>query len=325
MLFKNLLKAAVLVATPFVAYAGTNCADPDKIDTDECKADILIVTTDKQSRTKSQDEGFASIVNSLQRFAIPANQLEVPETGVPDSEIYRFLYSDDAHTQPRYSAIVFPNGRVSYSNVQQGAAATEDLLWKSAFSYNQWEIFNDFSRNTGSRIVYLNEYPSNNTGTTIQYEMYTANQKITLVDATSLEELQNVDLNTDRIWHYPAKIDDEQELSLNYGFEYVNPLLYFEPDAEGKVPEKTVAAVECKNQGAEYAAFYVSFGDWSTTAAALNIFWLTWALKADIQQLSDEHITTAEALKKSAASKTARLAMGCLTISTLFVIIATLI
>lgn len=320
MLFKDLFKAIALIGAPLAAYAvNDNCADADKIDTEKCRADILIVTTEE--RNAKQNEGFSSIVNTLERFAIPANQLSIPKAGIRDDEITRILYSDPVNKKGRYKAVVFPNGRVSYANVQDGD--DQNAMWSSALTWSQWDLITQYAANTQSRIVYLNEYPSNNTGTTCAYTQYNLNQKISLEqEANMIDELANVDLNTEQTWHYPAKIGEEQDLRLTYGFEYVRPLMYFEP--ADSIQERTVAAVECNNQGAEYAGFFTAFGSWSKTAAAINIYWLTWAL-GDISKISDQHITAEKALGMSAAPKSIKLAFGCIAISTLFVIIATLL
>jgi len=326
MLFKNVFKTFALLGAPLLAYAvDENCANPDKIDTDKCRADILIVTT--QERNQRQNAGLESIVTTLERFSIPANQLSVPQMGIKDDEIYRILYSDAARTSPRYKAIVFPNGRVSYANgCDDNGNCSADAMWKSALSWEQWNIITQYSANTNSRIVYLNEYPSNNTGTELAYENfnnYAENQKYSIDQEFDIvPELSQVELNTFETWHYPAKISPEDKNRLEHGFEYVKPMLYFEPSAN--VPDITVAAVECSNQNALYAGFFTSFGQWSTTAAALNIYWLNWALDTDIEKISEQHISNIDALNMSAAPKAVKLAFSSIAISTIIVIIAAL-
>jgi len=313
MQFKNILKSFAFISASVVAFASADCSDPSKIDSDECKADILIVTT--AERNKEQNEGFMSVVESLKKFDVPANQLAIPPQGVDDSEIIRILYRDPAAQNfGRYKTVVFPNGRVSYSNGSQ--------FWESAIRANQWDIFTNYATNTQTNIVFLNEYPSNYTGTELAYETYNSNQRITFhPDAVLVDELATEELNTDQAWHYPAKIMNESELQL-YGFNDVKPILYFEPNQD--IPEQTVAAVEGYYKGAEFAAFYTSFGQWSSTSSKLNIYWVNWAL-GDLSHVSDSQYTNEQAIKLSASPKSVKLAMGCVVFSTILVIFTTLL
>lgn len=272
MQFKKFLKFLALAA-PLVA--AKDCSDPQYIETDDCKADVLIVTSDNTSI--EQDEGFKSVVNTLSKFAVPANQLKVKSSGVDDSEIIRILYKGDkAQNIPRYKAIVFPNGRVSYNT---GSTNEGDAIWQSAISPQQWDIFTSYSAGTKTRIVYLNEYPSNNTGTELAYPgnkaLYKVAQKISISeDSTLLNELSSYDLNTQDTWHFQAKYRDEEMNKLDL-FESVEPLLYFDAKPEEGIPDQTIGAVACSREGSEFAGFFTSFGSWSKTAAVLNIYWLT--------------------------------------------------
>lgn len=323
MQFKNLLKFLVFAA-PLVA--AKNCNEPDNIDSDDCKADILIVTS--EDATVEQDEGFKSVVNTLSKFAVPANQLKVPINGIDDSVILRILYKGDkAQNVPRYKAIVFPNGRVSYNT---GSTNEGDAIWESAIKPQQWDLFTSYSAGTKTRIVYLNEYPSNNTGTELAYPgnkaLFKVAQKISISeDSTLLNELSSYDLNTQDTWHFQAKYRDPEMNRLDL-FDSVEPLLYFDAKPEEGIADQSIGAVACSREGSEFAGFFTSFGSWSKTAAVLNIYWLTWALNTDFSKISSKQYSTEDAIRlASGAPKTVKLAMMTVAISTLFVIFANLI
>ncbi|ORX51385.1 hypothetical protein BCR36DRAFT_287885 [Piromyces finnis] len=289
------------------------------MDSDKCKADILIVTT--QNLDAFQNEGYNSVVNTLTKFSVPANKLSIDPNGVDTTYIRNVLYRNN--DEGRYKAIVFPNGRVSYNSGGD--------QWVSAIRPDQWLLFDEYSAVTGSRIVYLNEYPSNNTATELAYDFkgdqasnFKIAQKISFPEDSSsfIEDLKDIELNTQDTWHFPAKIEDESKYKVD-GFDSVEPLLYFESAGE-TIPEKTIAAVACERQGSIYAGFFTSFGSWSKTAAALNIYWLTWALNTDFSKISDAHISTEKALDMSSdAPKSIKLALLSLVVSTLLVIFVT--
>jgi len=311
--FKIILKSFVLLCSFLVANAAVDCSNPDKIDTDACRADILIITTDQTS------DGFKSVRNTLDKLKISTNQLIIPKEGVADDRFLYFLYENPTTLEgARYSAIVFPNGRVSYDN-----GKINEPSWESAIKPNQWDIFNNYSAKTQSRIVFLNEYPSNYTGTKLLYDnpvYYRSLQNYSFDENADLFVSSKEDnLNTEEIWHYQAKLLSDRDLKKS-GFSNVEPLLYFEPSEN--VPEKSVAAVDGYYNDARFLAFYTGFGEWSSVSNKLNVFWITWFF-GDISHISDAHITSEEAF--SASPKSAKLALGSIVLSTIFVIMATLI
>ena len=287
MQFKKLLKA-LLLAVPVIADCNL-----DNLDDPKCAADILIITTSD----KETDPGYTSVVETLKKFSVPTNKYIVKESGANDAEIKKVIYKNEQQGLGRYKAIVFPNGRVSYQGNGQ---------WASALDKSQWAIFEEYSAKTNYRIVYLNEYPSaENTGTKLATANPTNDNNFKMEQSIIVPEdrgeiaadLNSSNLNTSGTYHYPAIID-ENEVKLN-NFEEVVPILYFGPAAP-EYPEQTVAGVSCtKSGGAKYAALFTSFGDWSRTSNALNVYWLTWALDTDISRISDSHLTTKEAIEKA--------------------------
>jgi len=104
----------------------------------------------------------------------------------------------------------------------------------------------------------------------------------------------------------------------------VESLLYFEANKD--FPEETVAAVTVDNDGAQYAAFFMAFGDWSTTSSVLNVVWLTWAFEKDFRFLSGLHQNTEQVIKESSGSgKSTKIEILVVTLSTIFTIIYNLL
>jgi hypothetical protein len=311
MQLKNILKLSLLAAVPAVIAKDCN---KENIDSPDCQADVLIVTT----KNKQEDEGFKSVIGTLEKFSVPTNQYTIDESGTTDEEIRQVIYKDQAKKLGRYKAIVFPNGRISYN--------TADGTWASALSDDQWAIFEEYTASTNNRIVYLNEYPSNNTGTLLyndQFRNFQVKQPIVVPEDSAIaEELNSNNLNTLDTWHFPAKIDPNYNL---LAFESVEPLLYFQATQDvPELPEDTVAAVSCKkNDGSQFAAFFLSFGQWSKTSASLNVYWLTWALNTDISKISDKHLSTKEAIEKASdAQKSSKLIMAFLLSSLSAIVLA---
>jgi len=321
MQLKSLLKFACLAVLPTVM--ASDCNKLEDLDKDECNAEILIITTLSENKESNNgDEGFKSVVNTIKRFSVPAMQLEIPITGVDTKVIEDYLWQDKENKMARFNAVVFPNGRVSYSS--------SGNIWKSAIRGDQWNIFYDYAREGNARLVFLNEYPSNHTGTDLYAgqidnpaeaeKKYKVKQLVTPESGIAEEEaLAEAKVDTNGVWHFPAKIQN-----YNNGVT-AEPLLYFEPDDEQNYPEKTIAAVTCENNGASYAGFFMGFGGWSKLSNALNVIWLSWATQKDFKLLSGEQLTSEDAINTiSASDKTTKLEVLFVTLTTLFTIFATL-
>ena len=85
---------------------------------------------------------------------------------------------------------MFPNGRVSYDRADY--SRTENSDWQSALKYEQWEMFYDYSRNFDTRLVFLNEYPSNYTGTTLYKTFEPEEAKIKYQSVQSIKSEPNI-------------------------------------------------------------------------------------------------------------------------------------
>jgi len=293
-------------------------------------ADILIVTIDnsKDNNIKYNSTSYDSITATMKKYLINSHKLSVPTIGILDSDIDEALYIKvNNATFPKYKVIVFPDGRVSYdaSNPNSG-----NSTWQSAIKPSQWEKFYEYSRNYNTRLVFLNEYPSNYTGTTLYQKLepdeaikkYQSVQNIkSEPDIIYAEVVNESKLDTKEIYHYPAIIDQKV---IKKSKLKVESLLYFEANKD--FPEETVAAVTVDNDGAQYAAFFMAFGDWSTTSSVLNVVWLTWAFEKDFRFLSGLHQNTEQVIKESSGSgKSTKIEILVVTLSTIFTIIYNLL
>jgi len=63
MQLKNILKLSLLAAVPAVIAKDCN---KENIDSPDCQADVLIVTT----KNKQEDEGFKSVIGTLEKFSV---------------------------------------------------------------------------------------------------------------------------------------------------------------------------------------------------------------------------------------------------------------
>jgi len=315
MQLKSLLKFASLALVPSVLAGCTSLNDLDK---KECKSDILIITTlDENKESNDGNAGLQSVVDTIRTFQIPAMQLEIPQGGVDTNVIEQYLWQNKQTKHARFSVVVFPNGRVSYSS-------TGDI-WKSAIRGEQWDLFYEYSKEGNVRLVFLNEYPSNHTGTEVvggesqDVSRYKVKQQVTPAEGIMEEDaIREANVDTDGVWHFPAAQKD-------YGNGVrTDDLLYFEP-ALPNYPEKTLAAVTCEKDGAVYAGFFMGFGKWSSLSNALNVIWLSWATEKDFHLISGNQMTSAEAIAMSASVKTTKLEVLFITLSSLLTIYLTLL
>jgi hypothetical protein len=285
----------------------------------EFNKNILIMV----SEGSVNDSAYNSIAAIIQKYEINAKHIKIPRSGISDADLQNILYENN---QPKYKAIVFPNGRVSYSQGNES-----DPNWQSAINNEQWEQIYEYSRTTGSRVVFLNEFPSMYTGTQLHSTfanltpddpLYNSEQTITAAQGSNYSDIINkVKLSTSNIHHFPAVIQNTQNV-------VATPLLYFEPTES--IPEQTVAAVEVDYAGAKFAAYFMAFGDWSATSRTLNILWISWATGLDLKTLSSQEVSTEEALIENSnaqmdsnlttsdARRNGKLEMLFVTISTLF-------
>ncbi|ORX51381.1 hypothetical protein BCR36DRAFT_325511 [Piromyces finnis] len=278
---KSIVQLAILLMLPLVAF----CED--------VTSDFLVITIENDS---SND--YASAIKTFKQYDIPYNVFKIPKSGVSNEELDKQIYCtlSNGEKAAKYKVIVFPNGRVSYNHAESQSGSN----WQSALTYDQWEYFYDYSRNYSSRLVFLNEYPSNYTSTRV-YKEYkdeeaerVYQQKQILIaqeDISEAETINNSNLSTEGIYHFPAVIVDE-----NNGIS-VEPLLFFSENSD--IPEKTVAAVLVDNNGAQYAAFFMAFGEWSKDSTALNIVWLTWSTNKDFKHISGTQKTSEDAIKEN--------------------------
>jgi len=239
----------------------------------------------------------------MKNYNINYDRLLVKRSGILDEEIDKALFFNINGTAlPKYSVLVFPDGRVSYDAANP---RTGNSNWQSAIKPNQWERFYNYSRNYDSRLVFLNEYPSNYTGTKLYKEFESSEAELKYqsiqnikseLDISDAKAINESNLNTKEIYHYPAVIDTH---SSKKDFK-VEKLLYFEPNDD--FPEETLAAVTVDNKGAQYVAFFMAFGDWSKTSSVLNIVWLSWAVEKDFKFISGNHIDTAQGIKETSGS-----------------------
>ncbi|ORX51383.1 hypothetical protein BCR36DRAFT_411850 [Piromyces finnis] len=241
---------------------------------------ILIVTTDDN---ESEDLATNSILETMEKYSINRHRIKIKKSGILDEDLHNALYDDNGNA--KYKAIVFPNGRISYN---------DDDIWTSAIKPLQWEEIYQYSRSFGSRLVFLNEYPSNYTATMLYSDndnnnIFTSLQKISAAPGTTgAEAINSANLDTNNIYHFPAKLQNTETV-------FAEPLLYF--NENDVLPEKTIAAVSVNNAGAKYAAYFMAFGGWSKTSHALNILWLSWATEMDLKDLSStQDVTTEQAL-----------------------------
>jgi len=275
----------LLLTIPFVVFSKPN------------EAEILVFTTEKDG-TSLQNE-YASAIQTFTRYEIPYHIVPISRNGITDEQLNQQLFSySDGKAIPKYKVLVFPNGRISYDHADYSKSSKSD--WQSAIKYDQWEILYDYSRNYDARLVFLNEYPSNYTSTELAHESideeiarqsYQLKQTITAEKGVTEENTINSSgFTTEGIYHFQAKIKD-------YGNGITaKPLLYFS-ECSG-FPDKSVAAVTVNNKGAKYVAFFMAFGEWSSTSSVLNIIWLTWATQKDLKYSSNKDVTTQQAINE---------------------------
>ncbi|ORX64564.1 hypothetical protein BCR32DRAFT_273068 [Anaeromyces robustus] len=257
---------------------------------------------------------YASAIKTFNDYQIPYVRKEFSKDGY--SGTFDFLYKDG---QARFSALVFPNGRVTFRG-------DGDVAWKSTLTDDQWNTIEQYARDTQARIVYLNEFPHELTCTQV-YNDYGDNnpgyfdvvQTVEAAEGTSMaDEINELKMTTEGIHHYPA-VNNPKTPDCK-----VEPMLYFAPEMQ-IYPERTYAAVTAERDGLEMLAFYLAFGDWSRASNTLNVIWLQWALRKDLKQIATTGDTTKTAFgKASAADKTTTAGVLLITLSTIFTIFVTL-
>lgn len=233
-------------------------------------ADILLFIT--------TNSGYEAPLLTFETYQIEYDNITIPAEGYNKPLP---LYTEDG--QPKYTSLIFPNGRVSYDyNIDQ---------WASALRSDQWDILDQYARLTGARMVFLNEYPSSSTGTALAntfVKSTSEKQDIIVGDGIPLaESLSGANLSTEGIFHTPTIINP------NVNNTTIEPILYFAP-LEPNFPEKTIAAALISRQGINIMAFYMSFGSWSKDSMALNILWVTWATRKDLSTLSNSNKLSSE-------------------------------
>jgi len=315
---QKLIKLAMLMVSPLASYA-LDCLKESDLNNPDCQKDILIITNVKSDGGDERSGSFKAVVNTLEKYDIGANQLQVPQSGILDSEIEKALYKDN---MARYSVLVFPEGRVSY-NQQVNSAENE---WASALTYDQWEKFYEYSRNTNKKLVFLNDYPGNYTGTAdyvdtrnLDKNLHKSVQNIVPVqDALNqevAEAVSEVSISTAEIWHYPAVESPSEKITS------VEKLLMFQKNNE--ITEDTIAAVTANYDGAQYASFFMPLGSWDEKGSdALNIIWLTWGLEKDFSKIAGKQVSAKDAIK-SDAPKSSKLELIFVALCTLLTISVT--
>lgn len=261
----------------------------------------------------ADEKDIASTLKIFEEYQIPYTQKEFSKDGYSGN--FDFLYRDG---QPRFHALVFPNGRVTFRG-------DSDVAWKSTLTDDQWFTIEQYARDTQARIVYLNEFPHELTCTQV-YNDYGDNnpgffdviQTVEAAEGTSMaDEINELKFTTEGIHHYPAVANPKTPDCK------VEPMLYFSPEMQ-LYPERTWAAVTAERDGLEMLAFYLAFGEWSRASNTLNVIWLQWALRKDLKQIATTGDTTKSAFgKASAADKTTTAGVLLITLSTIFTIFVT--
>jgi len=315
MFCKSIIQFLFLLSLPLFIF-GKNDDMPE----------ILVLTTE------SEGSDYASAMQTFKKYEVPYHVISISQNGISNQELEKNLFdiSSTGEKVPKYKVIVFPNGRISYDHADYTITNVSD--WQSALKNDQWEYFYDYSRQYSARLVFLNEYPSNYTGTTLYHEYVGDEAKIKyqlkqqIIAESGIPEEATINesiLTTSGIYHFPAKIVD------NGNGITAKPLLYFSPT--NNFPEKTVAAVTVDNNGALYVAFFMAFGEWSSTSTALNVIWLTWATQKDLKYTSNKKVTTKEAIEENSydsdgrSRKYGNIGFIFVTISTLISIIFNLL
>lgn len=296
----NFKKIAVALL-PFLSFAAAEPRD------DKDAEIVLFVNKD------ADQKDIASTIRIFDEYQIPYTQMEFSKEGYTGN--FDFLYRDG---QPRFQALVFPNGRVAYKGNE---------AWKSSLTDDQWKYIEDYARTNQARIVYLNEYPHELTCTEVYHSYGETNpnsfddvQVVSAADGTSMsKEINELGFNTSGIHHYPAVENPKTK-----GTCEVEPLLYFNEQLPN-FPEKTWAAVTAKRDDISMIAFYLAFGEWSNASTALNIIWLEWALGKNFKQIATTGDDTKSAFgKTSDANMSSSAGVVLITLSTLFTIFVTL-
>jgi len=294
----NILEKLVLLLLPLVILAEN--------------AEIAMVVIEDADK-----DNYSSAVKTCEDYKIQYDQITIPKDGYTDNIENLFYDNSNGNRQPKYSVLVFPNGRVSYKNGK---------TWTSAITDAQWDQIEEYARSNDVRLVFLNEYPSTATGTRLYKDCdgsdckFDLTHKVIADDNLVLSDTVNsVNLVVnENIYHVPAKVDDK------LGMDVV-PVMYFSP-AEPDYPEQTVAAVTVNKNGAKLIAFYMAFGDWSKESSALNVVWLSWATGKDLKHLNGGSYDSNGALQDAASGdvKSNSLKIAFVTLVTFFTILATL-
>jgi len=295
-------KKIALALLPFLTFAAAEEHD------DPGSEFVLFVNKD------ADPSDIASTIRIFEDYQIPYTLKEFSKDGYNGN--FDFLMENG---QPRFKALVFPNGRVAY----KGAEA-----WKSSLTDEQWAYLEDYARKNDGRIVYLNEYPHELTCTEVYNHYGETNpnafdkeQKVSAPESTSLhQEINDLGFTTKYIHHYPAVQNPKTANTCE-----VEPFLFFDKELPD-FPEQTWAAVTAKRDGLNMIAFYLAFGEWSNASTALNIIWLEWALGKNFKQISTiEGADTLGAFKKTSDAKVSTAAgVVLVTLSTLFTLVVTL-
>jgi len=316
---KSIIQYLFLLTLPLIIFGKKDDEMPE----------ILVLTTESEGTTGD----CASALKTFSKYEVPYHIISISQSGITDNDLEKNLFdvTSTGEKLPKYKVIVFPNGRISYDLADYSLTTQSD--WQSALKNDQWEYFYQYSRNYGARLVFLNEYPSNYTGTVLYHEYVGDEAKIKyqlkqqIIAEKGIPEEQTINesiLTTSGIYHFPAKIVD------NHNGITAKPLLYFSPT--NNFPEQTVAAVTVDNNGAQYVAFFMAFGEWSTTSTALNVIWLTWATQKDLKYTSNKQVTTKEAIEENSynsdsagSRKYGKFEVFLVTISTLIAIVFNLL
>ncbi len=162
----------------------------------------------------------------------------------------------DQDGNPKYYGVVLSTSELGFS---------ENGIYKSALSTEQWEALVNYERTYNVRRVSLYSYPSSAIGVELVDGNNANAPDITVSQSAfeldkSLIVNSNIPLKND--WHYQAKIiksDNAKEI-LTYNNE-----------------EKTVAAITKKlDDGREQMHFFFTQGQWVKASVALAQTWLNW-------------------------------------------------
>ncbi|KAE8441935.1 hypothetical protein EG329_004143 [Mollisiaceae sp. DMI_Dod_QoI] len=200
-----------------------------------------------------------SAYSGLNGYAIPYQLVMVPQSGV------NLPVLNSSATIGNYGAIVV------LSEVSYDYGGT--LGFQSALNASQWAALYAYQASFGVRMVRLDTYPSEASGTTALGGCC-ENGVEQFVNISSTNEfptagLKRVGLSTLGLWHYPASISNS---TIATEFARFAPATNF--------TKTSTAGVINNIEGRQQMVLFISFAtDWSATSNFLQHAWIHWATR----------------------------------------------